>query len=89
MPSGRTWSGWSTEPAGGRWPALVLHRRNRCHLAGVPGALGNRVNGTPGYGRTVKPAIGMVLTWEQTLDGQWRYWLRPEMRRAIEELNPR
>jgi CBS domain-containing protein len=66
----------------------AIGRRDRHDLAGILGALGNRVNGTPGYGQRVKPAMGMVVTWEQMPDGQWRYWLRPRMREALEKLDP-
>ena len=66
----------------------VMGRRDRYDLAGVMGALGRRVNNTPGYSQEKTPGMGMALTWEQTRDGQWRYCLRPGMRRALRELNP-
>ncbi|MHC4619375.1 MAG: CBS domain-containing protein [Planctomycetota bacterium] len=66
----------------------VMGRRDRYDLAGVMGALGRRVNNTPGYGQETGYGIGMVLTWEKLPDGQWRYRLRPGMHRALEELNP-
>lgn len=66
----------------------VMGRRDRYDLAGVMGALGRRVNNTPGYGQEKTPGTGMILTWQQTADGQWRYWLKPQMRQALEELDP-
>jgi hypothetical protein len=67
----------------------VMGRRDRYDLAGVLGALGRRVNNTPGYSQETGYGIGMVLTWEQLPDGQWRYTLRPGMRAALEKLDPR
>lgn len=68
---------------------IKMGRRDRQELAGVLGALGRRVNGTPGYGQREKPSGYMVLSWEQLNDGQWRLRLLPEMRAALEALNPR
>lgn len=66
----------------------VMGRRDRYDLAGVMGALGRRVNNTPGHGQEKMPGMSMVLTWDQTRDGQWRYRLRTGMRIALEELDP-
>ena len=65
----------------------TMGRRDMRDLSGVLGALGRRVNGTPGYAKTHRPATDMVLDWEQ-IDGLWHMRLKPEMRRALEELNP-
>jgi len=66
----------------------ALELLHRIALGGVLGALGTRVNGTPGYGQKNKPGIGMVLSWERIDNDLWRYCLRPEMREALESLNP-
>lgn len=66
----------------------VMGRRDRRDLSGVLGALGRRVNGTPGYGQRERPAGYMVLSWERLDDGQWCLRLLPEMRAALEALNP-
>ena len=65
----------------------VMNRRDRRDIAGVLGALGRRVNGTPGYGEENQPASNMVIEWEELEDGQWRLRLRPEMRTALEALD--
>ncbi|MEZ4644866.1 MAG: CBS domain-containing protein [Chloroflexota bacterium] len=65
----------------------VMGRRNRHDLAGVLGALGTRVNYTPGYGKTYKPGVEMVLIFQNTLDGE-KLCLTPGMREALEALNP-
>ena len=36
----------------------TMGRRDAKDLSGVLGALGNGINGTPGYGETQKPGIG-------------------------------
>jgi len=66
----------------------VMGRRDRRDLSGVLGSIGRRVNGTPGYGQRERPAGYMVLSWERLDDGQWRLRLLPEMRAALEALNP-
>lgn len=66
----------------------VMGRRDRHDLSGVMGALGRRINGTPGYGETHKPGTAMVFSFEKASDGQWRYRLLPEMRAALEDLGP-
>ncbi len=65
----------------------VMGRRDTQDLAGVLGALGRRINATPGYGETRKPATNMVIFWEKLPDGQWRLRLVPEMRKALEDLD--
>ena len=62
--------------------------QSRRGLGGVLGALGNRVNATPGYGQRRKPAGYMVLSWDRAEDGQQRIRLLSGMRDALEQLNP-
>jgi hypothetical protein len=66
----------------------VMGRRDILDLRGVLGALGRRVNQTPGFGQREKPGSGMALSWEELADGQWRLRLLPEMRAALEALDP-
>ena len=66
----------------------VMRRRDTRAIRGVLGALGRRVNKTPGYGQEQKPGSAMVLSWEELDDGQWRLRLLPEMRTALEVLDP-
>lgn len=66
----------------------VMGRRDRKNLGGILGALGNRINHTPGYGQDARPGIGMLFTVEPVSGGAWRYTMRPEMRAALEEMNP-
>ena len=58
--------------------------RNEKELQGILGALGNRVNGTPGYGVTHEPGISMILHIDETQDVGWRYRLKPVMIEALE-----
>jgi predicted transcriptional regulator len=60
---------------------------NRNSLTGVIGALGTRVNYTPGYGKTYKPGVEMVIAFQKTMDGT-RLSLAPGLRNALEELDP-
>ncbi len=66
----------------------IMGRRDRQDLVGILGALGGRVNNTPGYGRAARPGIEMLLIIESAPGEQWRYYLRPETRETLEELNP-
>lgn len=66
----------------------IMGRRDNADLAGVLGALGRRINATPGYGQTAKPGIGMLITWERAENSQWRYFLRPQFRAILQEQNP-
>jgi predicted transcriptional regulator len=65
----------------------LMGRRDRNELAGVIGALGTRVNYTPGYGKTYKPGVGMAIVFRKTMDGT-RLSLAPGLRAALEELGP-
>ncbi len=57
--------------------------RKRSELTGVLGALGNRVERTPGKPRD--RGIGILLFLEiAQRDGQWRYWLQPAFRALLQ-----
>jgi hypothetical protein len=62
-------------------------RKSRHTLAGVLGALGHRVNNTPGYCKAHKPGINLVLdvNWRED---QYHYRLRSAMRAVLAELKP-
>jgi hypothetical protein len=66
----------------------VMGRRDRQDLSGVLGALGRRISGIPGYGEANRPGVEMVISYEQLADGLQRLRLVPEMRQALEELEP-
>lgn len=68
--------------------AEVMGRRDVLAIRGVLGALGKRVNQTPGFGQREQPGSGMALSWEELVDGQWRLRLLPAMRTALETLDP-
>ncbi len=65
----------------------AMGRRDRKDLVGVLGALGNRCNGTPGYGATQHPGGGMVLA-VQAKDGDWHARLTPAFTQYLKDLNP-
>ncbi|WP_419940329.1 hypothetical protein [Candidatus Palauibacter sp.] len=65
----------------------AMGRRDEKDLTGVLGALGHRVNGTPGYGATRKPGILMILQIDEAEEG-WLYRLKPVMREALEAHSP-
>lgn len=65
----------------------IMPRKDRKDLAGVLGAFGRRINGTPGYGRKHKPGIEIVLEVRWHGD-QYHYQLRPAMRTLLTEINP-
>ncbi|MDX9956154.1 MAG: hypothetical protein RBT75_18795 [Anaerolineae bacterium] len=65
-----------------------MGRRDLQDLAGVLGALGHRVSGTPGYGEENQPGTNMVIDLEPLREGKWRLWLKPEMRTVLEALKP-
>lgn len=73
-------------PEGATTSELIatMGRDDREDLYGVLGALGNRVNGTDGYGATHKPGNRMVLDVEEAEDGHgMRYRLKSVMRDAL------
>lgn len=61
--------------------------REPSELSGVLGALGRRVNNTPGFGATHGPGTGMLLNWDEGRDGG-RYRLKNVTFRALRELAP-
>jgi serine/threonine protein kinase len=66
----------------------AMGRRDLQDLSGVLGALGRRISGVPGYGEARRPGVEMVISRETPADGQRRLRLVPEMRKALEELDP-
>ena len=65
----------------------TMGRRDLFDLSGVLGALGKRVNRTPGYGEGRTPGIGMLLDVTQTNEG-WQYSLKPMMLEALRQFAP-
>lgn len=61
--------------------------REPSELNGVMGALGRRVNNTPGFGATHGPGTGMLLNWDEGEDGG-RYRLKNVTFRALREFAP-
>ena len=60
----------------------TMGRRDEKDMTGVLGALGHRVNGTPGYGVTHRPGISMILQIDEDEEGS-RYRLKPVMGEAL------
>jgi ribosomal protein L29 len=56
--------------------------RSRDQVAGVLGALGRRINGTPGL--EGKGGILVVLDISEAKGGEWHYRMRPCLRQALE-----
>jgi predicted transcriptional regulator len=65
----------------------AMGRRDRYDLAGVFGAIGNRVNNTPGYGKTYRPGLDMVLIRHRTMDGE-RLTLADGLLTVLKDLHP-
>ena len=65
----------------------TMGRRDLYDLAGVLGALGKRVNRTPGFGERRTPGIEMLLEVTQTNEG-WQYCLKPVMLQALRQFGP-
>jgi hypothetical protein len=63
-------------------PSELREAMSRKNLGGLLGALGNRVNGTPGL-RERKPGAEFLIGWDRD-DG--RYYLQERAREAIESL---
>ena len=61
--------------------------REPSELSGILGALGRRVNNTPGFGATHDPGIRMLLHWIEGDDGG-RYRLKMVMFQALQEFAP-
>ena len=65
----------------------TMGRRALTDLSGVLGALGNRVNRTPGYGESHTPGVDMLLDIAE-IDAGWRYSLKPIMLEALRQFTP-
>ena len=80
---------WVAGSKGATTAELVstMGRRDAEDFTGVLGALGNRINRTPGYGETRKPGIEMILRISKADKGR-RYHLKPVMREALEAHAP-
>ena len=65
----------------------AMSRRDLLDLSGVLGALGKRVNRTPGYGESQTPGIEMLLDIIQ-IDEGWQYSLKPIMLEALRQFAP-
>lgn len=64
-----------------------MGRRDADDLHGVLGALGNRLNRTPGFDG--EPGIGAILDVSEGERGGWRYRLKPVMEDALQRLAPK
>lgn len=62
--------------------------RDISELSGVLGALGSRINQTEGSGLATKPGITLVFDIQKVTNNQWHYRMLPELRSALEKLNP-
>jgi hypothetical protein len=64
--------------------------RGKKDMPGIMGALGRRVNSTPGIGLDKKPGICLLFKITKLDNGQgdWHYTMLPELREALERLNP-
>lgn len=65
----------------------VMPRKDRQDLSGVLGALGNRINRTPGYCQKHTPGIALVfdINWK---GDQYHYCLRSAIREVLDEMAP-
>ncbi|MCA9979174.1 MAG: HNH endonuclease [Anaerolineales bacterium] len=65
----------------------IMSRRDRHDLSGVLGALGRRINQTPGYLKTHKPGTPFFfdVSWQ---GNQQHYRLRPVLRAILDEMQP-
>ncbi len=61
--------------------------RTEPQLAGVLGALGRRINRTPGVDPNDPPGVGLMFDITEK-DGQWHYRMRDEMREVLEAQQP-
>lgn len=66
----------------------AMGRRDALDLSGVLGALGHRINATPGFGAAHEPGVQMVLLVSTDRSSGKKYKLRPQMVEALSELNP-
>jgi hypothetical protein len=73
----------------GLFIAELASQMNRDDVPSILGALGNRVNHTEEVKRTgEKPGIEMLFEIQQR-ENTWHYIMKPELRKALEKLNPR
>ena len=74
----------------GLTPAALVKQmaRESSTLGGIMGALGKRVNQTPGFGVANAPGTEMLVETAEDSEGQIRYGLRPVMVEALRELAP-
>jgi hypothetical protein len=65
-------------------------RRKRSELPGIMGALGRRVNSTPGIGVTKKPGISLLFDIAKLNNGagEWHYKMSAMLREVLELLHP-
>lgn len=64
--------------------------RRRSELPGIMGALGRRINSTPGIGEAKKPGIALLFDIAKLNNGagEWHYRMTAMLREALEGLNP-
>jgi hypothetical protein len=67
--------------------AAEVGRGRSRRLGGIYGALGKRVNGTPGYFKTHKPGCRAVFFWHGGGEHDGRVAMQPDMRAALERLD--
>lgn len=68
-------------------PYGELHHRMQVaqeQIRGILGALGRRINYTKGF-KAQKPGIGALMDWKRVA-GKWHYFIRPELKAAIDTL---
>ncbi len=64
---------------------LASQMNRKGDLPGILGALGGRINYTPGI--EGKPGVELLFNMEQR-EGVWHYTMKPELRQTLENLNP-
>lgn len=62
--------------------------RDPQEIPGILGALGSRINRTPGYGAEQRPGVTLVLAITRSPSGQWHYRMLPGLREALDRLSP-
>ncbi len=65
----------------------VAIKRTEQELAGVLGALGRRINRTPGVNPENPPGVDLMFEMKQQ-DGQWHYRMRDVLREVLEAEQP-
>ena len=66
----------------------VVGNGNGNRFGGIMGALGVRVNGTPGYGQEQKPGTKMIGKYEKLDGNRWRFTMHSKLNEVLKELNP-